>query len=119
MQRSCLFAVLGFLWYLPATHAADLAAIERKIDKEPHYQRQPKYALVVFGAEAKFKVWLVLDGEMLYADINGDGDLTEPGKRLVAKKEPYRDPTFNVGDITVGSQVYKGLRVYTGKLKNE
>src|SRR5262249_48598669 len=42
--------------------------------------------LLVFGPEAKTRVWLVLDGETLYVDKNGNGDLTEAGERIEARK---------------------------------
>jgi hypothetical protein len=57
---------------------ADLAKIARTIATEPVYKARPQYCLLVFGAEADFRVWLVQDGETLYVDRNGDGDLTEP-----------------------------------------
>jgi len=50
--------------------------------KEPKYQNQPRYALLVFGPEREQRVWMVLDGTTLYVDRNANGDLTEPGKRL-------------------------------------
>jgi len=65
--------------------AVDLTKIERAIVKEPKYERKPKYCLLVFGPEAKFRVWLVLDGATLYVDRNGNGDLTEPDKRVAAR----------------------------------
>jgi hypothetical protein len=65
----------------PAT-AADLSKIDRTIAKEPKYQSKPKYCLLVFGSEAKTRVWLVLDGDVLYVDRNADGDLTVPEDRL-------------------------------------
>jgi hypothetical protein len=100
--------------------AADLAHIDRTIRKEPHYQHQVKYALLIFGPEAKFKVWLALDGDVLYVDKNGDGDLTAPEKRFPKEKgkdgEQVRE--FKVGDITVGTQVYKNLSVNMEKLSH-
>src|SRR5262249_3095814 len=66
--------------------AADLAQIERKIVKEAAYQSKPKYCLLVFGPEAKTKIWLVMDGDTLYVDRNGNGDLTEAGKKVAAQK---------------------------------
>jgi len=64
----------------PAT-AADLAKVERTLRKEPPYQTKDlKYCLLVFGPEANYRVWLVLDGDTLYVDRNGNGDLTEPGE---------------------------------------
>jgi hypothetical protein len=59
----------------------DASKLERKIAKEPRYEsKAPWYCLLLFGAKAKAKVWMVLDGEKLYVDHNGTGDLTEPGK---------------------------------------
>jgi len=66
--------------------AADLSKIDRTIGKEPAYQSKPKYCLVVFGPEAKTRVWMVLDGDVLYVDRNANGDLTETGKRVAGKK---------------------------------
>ena len=39
---------------------SDLAKIDRHIKKEPAYQGKPKYCLLVFGPEAKHRVWLGL-----------------------------------------------------------
>ncbi len=61
--------------------AAHLTKIDRTIAKEPVYKNKPKYCLLVFGPEAKARVWLVLDGEGLYVDRNSNGDLTEEGER--------------------------------------
>jgi hypothetical protein len=43
---------------------------------------------VVFGPEARTRVWLVRDGDRLFADLNATGDLTEPGKCLPVKPHP-------------------------------
>jgi hypothetical protein len=75
--------LLVALTVAPPTVSVDLSKIDRSIAKEPVYQtRLPKYCLLVFGPEAKARVWLVLDGNDLYIDRNGNGDLTEPGKRI-------------------------------------
>jgi hypothetical protein len=50
--------------------------------KEPKYQHEPRYALLVFGPKREQRVWMVLDGTTLYVDRNGNGDLTEKGERL-------------------------------------
>jgi WD40 repeat protein len=66
----------------PPAQAQDLAKIERKIAKEPAYQtKTPKYCLLVFGLDAKTRVWLVQDGDTLYVDRNGSGDLTGDDKQ--------------------------------------
>ncbi|MCI0462143.1 MAG: hypothetical protein L0Z62_34765 [Gemmataceae bacterium] len=77
---------------------AELTKIERTIAKEPAYKSHPRYCLLAFGPEAKFRVWLVRDGgDVLYVDRNGNGDLTEPGER-VARGAPGSSD-FHPGDI--------------------
>jgi hypothetical protein len=78
--------------------AADLPAIPRTIAKEPAYKTKPKYCLLVFGTAAKTRIWLVLDGDVLYVDKNGNGDLTEKDKRL----EPHR--VFLTGMLLPGQK---------------
>jgi hypothetical protein len=51
--------------------------------KEPKYQHEPRYALLVFGPKRETRVWMVLDGTTLYVDRNANGDLTEAGERLL------------------------------------
>src|SRR6266478_6927907 len=78
--------------------AVDYAKMDRTIAKEPAYRsKAPKYCLVVFGPEAKTRVWLVLDGDVLYADRNGDGDLTAKDERL--PKTHSLQEAFQVGTI--------------------
>lgn len=78
-----LSALVGLT--LPAAALAlDLTRIERSLRKEPTYVSKPEYCLLVFGREAKVRVWVVLDADLLYLDRNGDGDLTAPDERLAA-----------------------------------
>src|SRR5262249_45588108 len=77
--------------------AADLTKIDRTIAKEPAYKSKPKYCLLVFGPAAKTRVWLVLDGDVLYADRNGNGDLTEPGEKYLAAVKTQ--PVWDIGEI--------------------
>ena len=71
----------------------DLSKIERRIVREPVYETgKPKYCLLVFGPQAKTRVWLVFDGKTLYADRTGKGDLTGSAKRV--KNANPRDPTL-------------------------
>jgi len=65
-----------------------LSAARRKPVKEPAYKHAPTYCLLAFGPEAKFRVWVVLDGDTLYVDRNGDGDLTEEGERFKMRPSP-------------------------------
>jgi hypothetical protein len=54
-------------------NAADLSKIDRTIGKEPAYQSKPKYCLVVFGPEAKTRLWVVFDGSTIYgSDKKGE-----------------------------------------------
>jgi hypothetical protein len=70
----------------------DLTKVERVIRKEPTYKTHaPRYCLLVFGPKADYQVWLVLDGETLYVDRNGNGDLTEAGE-FTSPEERNTDP---------------------------
>jgi hypothetical protein len=84
---------------------ADLTKIERTIAKEPVYEtKTPKYCLLVFGREAKMRAWLVLDGNVMYVDRNGDGDLTGASKR--ASWAPPKDRVFKLGPLSLpGSKI--------------
>src|SRR5262249_52835659 len=84
LPRSLLLLTVVVTSAAQAT-AADLTKIDRTIAKEPTYKGHSKYCLLVFGPEAKTKVWIVLDGEVLYVDHNATGDFTEPYKRLPCK----------------------------------
>jgi hypothetical protein len=79
--------------------AADLSRIDRTIAREPAYRsKAPRYCLLVFGREAKTRVWLVRDGDVLYVDRNGNGDLTEPGERYTGTTRPGVI-AWSIGDI--------------------
>jgi hypothetical protein len=103
------------------TWAADLTRIERSIAKEPRYQTgTPEYCLLVFGPDADTRIWLVRDGDVLYVDRNGDGDLTEPGEKVAAdaghSKPGENIYTFQAGDVRVGKHLHKDLTVSMVKL---
>jgi hypothetical protein len=79
--------------------AADLTRVDRTIAREPAYQtKSPRYCLLVFGPQAKTRVWLVRDGDVLYADRNGNGDLTEPGERYRGTKGT-KEVRWTIGDV--------------------
>ncbi len=115
MRRAAL--LLAATWLAAGSAFADTPKIDRSIGKQPVYQtKTPKYCLLAFGAEGKDRVWLVLDGDMLYVDRNGDGDLTKPGNKIAAEKRQGGDSevdgySFNVGEVTVGGRTHKGLAV--------
>jgi hypothetical protein len=74
--------LIGLVAVLTFAIAADWKEIVRTIRKQSDYEGKPKYALLVFGPEAKTRVWVVQDGETLYVDRNGDGDLTGEDERF-------------------------------------
>jgi len=97
------------LWFGPPPASAadpskfDLAQVERTIAKEPSYNsKAPRYCLLVFGADAKFRVWLVQDGDLLYVDRNGNGDLTEAGERVEKMEGTAGQRRFEVGSVSDG-----------------
>lgn len=109
--------ILSAVCALPA-FGADLSKVDRRIAKEPAYKDKPKYCLLVFGPEAKNKVWLVLDGDLLYVDRNGNGDLTDDGEPVKAPAfEASRHPAhegqrhIRAGDLTVGGLTHTELTV--------
>jgi hypothetical protein len=89
----------------------DWKTIPRQLVKEPSYQGKPQYALLAFGPKAEHRHWLVLDGNSLYFDRNGNGDLTEAGERIEVFAD-YTDDTqryFKLGDLTTGGRAHVKL----------
>ena len=120
MRIHTLLAAAVLLLLAPLAPAQDLAKIERKIAKEPAYQtKTPKYCLLVFGLDAKTRVWLVQDGDTLYVDRNGNGDLTGEGKRVKIKQGSVGDRSFEVGDLAIDGLTHTGLCVIEMKASRE
>lgn len=118
--RLVLLTGLAALVLAPPARPADLQQVERKIVKEPAYQsKAPRYCLLVFGPEAKDKVWLVQDGDVLYVDRNGDGDLTEEGNRVQRKEGEGDYLAWEAGDLKIGGLTHTGLMVGRMKLSPE
>ena len=116
MSRFRLVIALAYWLAAIAFANAEPGPIKNTIRREPDYQtKAPKYGLLVFGPDAADRVWLVHDGDTLYVDRNGNGDLTEPGKKVSAKSDKSQDPefghAFDAGDLSVGGKVHKGLKV--------
>jgi hypothetical protein len=77
-----------------ASDNPNLQNIDRAIPKEPKYvAKRPLYALLAFGPAAQERIWIVLDHskteaelyDVLYVDLNANGDLTEPTERQLGK----------------------------------
>jgi hypothetical protein len=113
-------AIWGALWLASASvaqektdnlPAADLTKIDRTIVKEPVYRsKSPRYCLLVFGASAKTRVWLVLDDDVLYVDPTGRGNLAGDAKRIsptafkevvqsVRQENPPTERDYLIGDV--------------------
>lgn len=92
----------------------DYTKIDRRIAREPAYTAEPRYALFVFDLAGKHRVWMVADKsrkdapyhDVLYVDLDGDGDLTEAGERFTGALDERAAAagmamTIRVGDIRV------------------
>ncbi len=102
-----VFGITALVMCATSSWAVDLNRIDRTIIREPAYQStEPKYALIVFGPEATARLWLVADGDRLYVDRNGNGDLTE-GDELVSGTLSR--------DGLVARFVVRGLTAWDGK----
>ena len=120
MSRLSL-SLVACLTLVQSVGATDLSQIDRSIAKEPLYRtKTPEYCLLVFGPEAKTRVWLVRDGDTLYVDRNGNGDLTEPGEKVAADPRDSKPEenvyTFQAGDVRDGKHLHKDLAVSMVKL---
>jgi hypothetical protein len=105
-------ALAALLGWAAGSGGADLTRVDRKIGKEPAYQtRAPRYCLLVFGPEARDRVWVVEDGESLYVDRNGNGDLTEAGEKVALKNKDDNFLSFEAGDLKLGGLTHTGLSV--------
>jgi hypothetical protein len=117
MTRATLLTAICCLLLCEApAMAVDLTKIERRIEKEPKYTNKPRYCLLVFGPEAKTRVWLVRDGKTLYVDNNGNSDLTEKGEKLELRTDPDREGFVecDVGDIVERDGKTKHLKLRVG-----
>ena len=120
MSRHALMAALLVLAGGIPAQAADLAKVERRIVKEPKYKSaSPRYVLLAIGPEAKDRVWIVKDGDTLYVDRNGNGDLTDPGEKIAADKggSALDGYSFEIDELTVGGKKHYRLNVSVAPLK--
>ncbi len=80
-----------------------LSKIDRKIAKLPKFAAEKQgYLLLAIGADADFKTWLVHDGDTLYVDGNGNGDLTDD---TPVKCDPATSKPKNGMDVFVASDI--------------
>jgi hypothetical protein len=94
----------------------DLSGIDRSLI-EPAYRSKPGYCLLAFGSKATTRVWLVEDGETLHVDRDASGDLSAPGKTFQPTSRPkegdgpYREWTYEVGDLTPADGKHTEVRL--------
>lgn len=94
--------------------AVDYAKVERSIRVQPDYIAAPLYAMFVFDLKGQHRVWCALDKsdtelayyDVLYMDLDGDGDLTEVGERFTGKYDEKMARagmglSIRVGDVKV------------------
>ena len=87
-----------------------LIKIDRTITKLPKFESEkPGYCLLAFGPGAEHRVWVIFDGNKLFVDRNGDGDLTDDGAIAAdpALSMPSRSYVFSVTDIGPAKQEKK------------
>jgi hypothetical protein len=95
-----------------AASTAKPITIDRTLRREPVYPSKPQYCLLLFGPEAKTRVWLVAAGEAFYADRKGNGDLTEPGKRVYSVGNTRVLTFIDPNTLTMWLPVPENERVY-------
>lgn len=92
----------------------DFATIPRTIEKTPAFvAAQPLYGLFLFGPRGETRVWAVIDAgkpdapddDVLYIDLDADGDLTDANERIASSVDGER-VEFKLAEWLVpGSQV--------------
>ena len=121
-MRHAWITILGawllavWLCYCERSIGADLGRIDRAIAKLPAFTSETQaYCLLVFGPDARTHVWLVRDGDVLYVDRNGNGDLTESQERVAAYAETSQPEKgvlqFRVGEVADVQALHKDLQV--------
>lgn len=104
MLRTALLLLLAMFATAQTRAGGDLASIDRRIAREPVYRSgRPLYGLVALGPQAETRIWLVLDGETLYVDRNGNGILGEAGEKVEA--ETPRTPSQKRREFPVGTLI--------------
>lgn len=86
----------------------NFAGIDRTIAKLPQFvAAEQRYGLLLFGTEGKKRVWAVLDAsrpnssrfDVLYLDLNANGDLTDAGERFEGKAWGRGGSQFAIAEL--------------------
>jgi len=88
-MRTHALITIGLTLVAGTCAIADASKRPSRPRAEPDYTTaQPFYCRILCKAKTDVDVWIVIDGDSLYIDRNGNGDLTEKGERL---KKPEED----------------------------
>jgi hypothetical protein len=87
----------------------DFSKVNRELVSEPAYTGTPRYALILLGPDDRHRVWLAVDEskpgaahyDVLYADLDGDGKLGEPGERFGIASRHEDRWTFEPGPVAI------------------
>ncbi len=86
----------------------DFDKVPRTIAKLPALRAEkPLYGLFLFGLHGEKQVWCVLDAtksepgcyDVLYVDLDADGDLTDAGERFTTEEYDESRSVFQIGDF--------------------
>lgn len=89
---------------------------EHPLVREPVYQsKQPRYCLLVLGPDAAKRIWIVLDGNTLFIDRNGNGDLTESDEPIKAESGNDDGAYFRVSILGADDKTKHTLHVFLTK----
>ncbi|MDA0284877.1 MAG: hypothetical protein O3B13_05685 [Planctomycetota bacterium] len=100
-MKCLMTAIVMLVWSITSANAefgtnVDLTRIAREISVEPEYaENSQSYCLAVFGSQARHRVWLVRDGDRLFVDRNGNGNLTDSDETVELAG------SFMIGDLTL------------------
>lgn len=114
MRNATILSLLAVaIGVLPSAAEVRLESISRKLVSQPPYvSGKPLYGLCVIGSDAKHRIWMVLDqsspgGEVydvLFADLNSDGDLTDEDERFTAAPAKSGRQEFQLPDVANHTQ---------------
>lgn len=123
-MTATLLCLLAGLALEPFGPTPSLERLDRTLKKAPPFRTQnPGYALLAFGEPIAAKVWLVQDGDELHLDLNGNGDLSDPGERFAAKAGPATDPSdgqfhFEIPELTIAGRSHRGFGLSLRKVSD-
>jgi hypothetical protein len=99
----------------------DFAKVDRTPPRLPPVSVAARYGIYLFGLNGQTRIFAVLDKEkaegpydVLYFDLDGNGDLTAPGERFAGKPDEKGERcVFTIGDYRPphGDAVHKDFRI--------